>query len=708
MFKTNYEGEATLKKSSLLISLLTILSILIVSVYLITPKNLASTIEPIEPESKGQNLDMTYLSNFLKFFNSKKIDPLPVVGSYENLKTLLEEAYERNATVYGWGQNRIFLDAVEGSAVAESASDTQKSSASQDDASGNHSSTNSQVEGVDESDVIKTDGKYIYQVNEQKIIIAQAYPANDMKIVSTLDFTDERFSPREIYIDEKHMVVIGSASYEHPMNINEKDSKRSIYPSFRYQSFTKAMIYDITNKANVSLLREAELEGYYVSSRKIGSSLYFTTNNYIDTYQIMNEKTEYPTPSYLDSIRGNDYVQIEYDKIQYFPDSLEPNYLTIGGINLDNMNQLMAVSTFLGSGENIYASTQNLYVTITEYEMSDQANPANTSLPRGREFFMPKVNSTIYKFSLDKGNITYTSKGTVPGRILNQFSMDEHKGHFRIATTTGEMWLDDENTSKNNIYVLDSRLNLSGKVENIAPGERIYSVRFMGNRGYMVTFRTVDPLFVIDLQDPRAPKILGELKIPGFSNYLHPYDENHLIGFGKDALEVTITDWQGKPMPTAFEMGMKISLFDVSDVENPVEKFTETIGDRGTHSELLYNHKALLFSKDKKLLAFPISVMEVKGSKLDSHGHPKYGNFAFQGAFIYELDLEEGFKLQGTISHLNEKEIEQAQNYWYDFDQHINRILYIGDTFYTSSSGMLKASDMKTLRELNRLKLTKK
>lgn len=658
---------------------------------------MANTIEPIEPIkpagpteslSKIYYLDKAYLSNYLEFFKSKKVDPLPVVGSYNNLLGLLEEAHERKATFYGQGQNRIFLDSEEESTVAESTSESQKSATAQDDSSGNHSTTNTQVEGVDEADVIKTDGTYIYQVNDQSIIVSHAYPADEMKVVSTLDFTNEHFSPREIYIDDMHMVVIGSTSYDRPMTKKEGEGNREIFPYYRHQGFTKALIYDITDKANVTLLREAELEGNYVSSRKIDSNLYFTTNSYIDTYHIMNEKTEVPNPSYLDSIQGDDYIQIGYDKIQYFPDSLEPNYLMIGGINLDNLKQQMTVSTFLGSGENIYASTKNLYISITEYET--------------------EVNSTIYKFSLDKGNITYTSKGTVPGRILNQFSMDEHQGHFRIATTTGEMWQTDENTSKNNIFILDNELNLTGKVENIAPGERIYSVRFMGDRGYMVTFRTVDPLFVLDLKDPRAPKILGELKIPGFSNYLHPYDENHLIGFGKDALEVTINDWQGKPMATAFELGMKISLFDVSDVENPVEKFTETIGDRGTYSELLNNHKALLFSKDQNLLAFPITVMEVKGNKLDREGRPHYGEFAFQGALIYELDLENGFNLQGTISHLTEKEMQRAQNYWYDFDQHITRILYIGDTLYTSSRGMLKASERKTLKELNTLKLTKK
>jgi uncharacterized secreted protein with C-terminal beta-propeller domain len=145
----------------------------------------------------------------------------------------------------------------------------------------------------------------------------------------------------------------------------------------------------------------------------------------------------------------------------------------------------------------------------------------------------------------------------------------------------------------------------------------------MGDRGYMVTFKKVDPLFVIDLKDPRSPKILGALKIPGYSDYLHPYDENHIIGFGKDTEEVG---------NGAFYQGMKIAVFDVTDVTNPIEMFKENIGDRGTDSELLRNHKALLFSKDKNLLAFPVTVMEVKNkNKADKESIFQYGEFAFQG-----------------------------------------------------------------------------
>lgn len=310
----------------------------------------------------------------------------------------------------------------------------------------------------------------------------------------------------------------------------------------------------------------------------------------------------------------------------------------------------------------------------------------------------------IYKFAMDNGRLTYKASGEIPGTILNQFSMDESSGYFRIATTRGEVWRTDEHTSKNNVYVLDGSLNITGKIEGIAPGESIYSVRFMGDRAYMVTFKKVDPFFVLDLHDPQHPAILGALKIPGYSDYLHPYDENHIIGFGKDTVEMGAKEWGGDSM--AFYMGMKMAIFDVSDVSNPVEMFREVIGDRGTDSELLHNHKALLFSADKNLLAFPVRVMEVR-SGTDSYGMPwpEYGTFSFQGAYVYNIDLARGFALKGKITHLSGEDYLKAGNYWYDSEKDIQRILYINNTLYTLSQGMIKANSMSDLTELNKLEI---
>lgn len=208
----------------------------------------------------------------------------------------------------------------------------------------------------------------------------------------------------------------------------------------------------------------------------------------------------------------------------------------------------------------------------------------------------------------------------------------------------------------------------------------------------------MDPLFVIDVKQPDSPKILGALKIPGYSDYLHPYDENHIIGFGKDA----VADKE-----TAFYQGMKLALFDVTDVSKPVEKFQTVIGDRGTDSELLYDHKALLFSKEKQLLAFPVSVHELTAEQKAEKDIRAYGSFSFQGAYVYRLNEQDGFVLRGTITHLNSDDMKKAGQDWYDSAKNVERIVYIGDTLYTISRDQVKANSLQTLTETNTLMLSK-
>jgi len=310
-----------------------------------------------------------------------------------------------------------------------------------------------------------------------------------------------------------------------------------------------------------------------------------------------------------------------------------------------------------------------------------------------------KTTTALYKFGLNQGGTTFKEQGEVPGTTLNQFAMDEANGYFRIATTTGQAMGTDA-TSKNNVYVLDQSLKLTGKIEDIAPGEKIYSVRFIGDRGYLVTFKNVDPFFVLDLKNPAAPTILGALKIPGFSDYLQPYDENHIIGFGKETVELSQNGGS-----TAFYQGLKLAIFDVTDVSHPVEMFKTNIGDRGTDSEVLRNHKALLFDKEKGLLSLPVTLMEVKNPVGGNSGKraPQYGQFTFQGAYVYQLDLVKGFTLRCKITHLKDSDLLKAgQNFMYG-SKAIERIIFIKDTLYTLSKRMIKANDLATLQEKNSL-----
>jgi len=634
-----------------------------------------------------------------------RLKSLPVLGSYANLKALLADVDNRRALM----DEGVMAG---GMPLRNNAVKSAESAAPQ--AAKEYSKTNVQVQGVDEADIVKTDGRFIYQVNNQRVIVAQAYPAGELKITSLLKFDNERFAPQELYVDQKYLVVIGANNEPVRMAQSGVSAKPEIYPPVFMRGTVKAIVYDLSNKSNIKKLREFELEGSYVSSRKIGSSLYLVANRYINYYYIMDasnkqaQPTESPLPSYRDTAAGDGFVQIGYKDIRYFPGCVEPNYLMIAALNLDGPNEEAQVSTYLGAGNSVYASPQNLYVAAARYEINN--GPVRTDKLRAPGLRPPvpaaDTKTDVFKFALDQGRVTYKGKGEVPGTTLNQFSMDEYEGHFRIATTRGEAWRSDNNTSKNNVYILDGGLNTVGKLEGIAPGERIYSVRFMGSRGYMVTFKQVDPLFVIDLKNPQSPKILGALKIPGYSNYLHPYDENHIIGFGKDTIELAPKDWQGKPMESmAFYQGMKMAIFDVSDVRNPVEKFVAKIGDRGTDSDLLWNHKALLFAKDKNLLAFPVTVMQVEGSSVDAGGIPAYGHFAFQGAYVYNIDLVKGFTLKGRITHLTGDDYLKAGNSWYDGSKNIDRILFIDDALYTLSKQTIRAHQIATLKEINSLEI---
>ncbi|MGE5423231.1 MAG: beta-propeller domain-containing protein, partial [Ignavibacteriales bacterium] len=608
---------------------------------------------------------------------------LPVVGSASNLQKLLAE-YQNN-------QPRLMYDSMVMKSVSPTAATNAPAPAAESASgtgSGDYSKTNVQVQGVDEADIIKTDGSYIYQVNDQKIYIIKAKPADKMTITDTIAYTSTGFSPAELYVDASHLVVIGSY-YESGPILYEGDAKRMMAPSIMpprpYKNTVRAIVYDIRDKKNVKKVREVDVEGSYVSSRKIGSSIYLVANKWIDYYTNSTGSESDLRPSYKDTAVKNGFMPINYTSIRYFPGCIEPNYIIIAGLDL-NKKDPVKVETYLGPGQNIYCSDKNLYVAASKYNYGIMPLAKDSVAPeRSTE---PTTN--VYRFALNSGSATFSEKGEVPGTILNQFSMDENDSYFRIATTTGDAWRTDEGTSKNNIYVLNSNMSVVGKLENIAPGEKIYSTRFLGNRVYMVTFKTVDPFFVIDLKNPKQPKILGALKIPGFSDYLHPYDENHVIGFGKDTIETKA--WGDQPQ--AFYMGMKVAIFDVTNVAKPVEMFKETIGDRGTDSELLRNHKALLFSKEKNLLAFPVTVMKIDGQTIQEGGMPAYGNFSFQGAYVYNIDLVHGFKLKGRITHLTNEDYVKAGQYWYDDKSNVERIMYIGNDLYTMSKNMIKANNL--------------
>lgn len=628
-------------------------------------------------------------------------DPLPRVKSCAELAGLIEESlkysdyYARSLRVGG-------AEIAQQSAAAD-APRMKQSSANEAE----YSRTNVQVAGVDEADVVKSDGRYIYQVNGSRVIVIQALPAGEMAVKKVINFADKTFTPQEIYVDSEHLVVVGMA-YAYRNAAEE----RATLVRPRAET-TRAVVFDVRDKNNIRQLREIEVEGRYLTSRKIDKNVYLVANNYPD-YHLLREpiagNVEYLTPAYRDTAAGEGYQRIECTDVCYFPDFAEPNYLLVASLNLNSGKQ-MELGAYLGAGENVYASRDNLYVAATKIEhrpvvprpipvpmAGTDASLSSSRVSAGIRppIAVPEDKTTIYRFGLGDARLVFNGQGEVPGRVLNQFSMDEQDGYFRVAVTEDAPW---GGEPSNSLFVLNRELKITGKIEDIAPGERIYAVRFMGARAYVVTFKTIDPLFAFDLSDPANPVILGALKIPGFSNYLHPYGENHLIGFGKDAVEAVQKSPDGTVLRQGFawEQGMKIALFDVTDVSHPVEKYAVRIGDRGTHSEVLDNHKALLFDKGRGLLALPVTVAEIRHP--DPSAPWAYGAFSFQGAYVYDLTLEEGFTLRGRLTHRSDEDYLKAGQDCCPSALDVKRILYIGDNLYTLSDGMVKAYDMATLTE---------
>jgi uncharacterized secreted protein with C-terminal beta-propeller domain len=366
--------------------------------------------------------------------------------------------------------------------------------------------------------------------------------------------------------------------------------------------------------------------------------------------------------------------RIYYADKAYYSEA-ENNYFTYTsfiGLNiLDDEQELANMTVLMGGASTMYVSLGNIYVTYPTWngEQGDY--------------------TSIYRISVAQDKFAFEAKGSVAGYVLNQYSMDEYNGYFRLATTS------QKNSTQNNVFILNMNLTTVGKLENLAVTERIYSARFMGDRAYLVTFRQIDPFFVLDLSDPADPKVAGELKIPGYSSYLHPYDADHVIGLGVENSTV------------------KLSLFDVTNVNSPREMAKYVIEGDWTYSEALNDPKAFLFDKTKELLVIPVSITQygvVDGDPGTFNETRKETEIAlstqtyWQGAYVFKLTLTSDFELRGGITHQDNSTIQQG--YWYgDYSKNVNRALYIDDTLYTVSSAKVKLNSLSDLTEIAEIKL---
>mmetsp|Transcript_58667 Transcript_58667/g.137881 ORF Transcript_58667/g.137881 Transcript_58667/m.137881 type:complete len:354 (+) Transcript_58667:224-1285(+) len=320
---------------------------------------------------------------------------------------------------------------------------------------------------------------------------------------------------------------------------------------------------------------------------------------------------------------------------------------------------------------------------------------------------MPRdgVWTGVLKFNVNAGVVTFERLLEVPGSILNQFAMDEYNGMFRIATTYGRMWGRNAD-SVSNIFIFGPGGEEKGKVTGLGRGERIMSVRFQGPKAYVVTFKKVDPLFVIDLSNPASPEVLGELKIPGWSDYLHPVNDTHMLGLGMAATE------------EGFALGVKIALFDASDPTSPKEKYSMELGDRGTNTEATWDHRAFLFHAPTGLVVFPIQLRKISEKQKQDTDQEwlrwVWGDLVLDGAVILYLGHHH-FEAAGTVSHL---EISPQHDSW--FWHSVRKIYRAGymagadsqgsgakqEVLFTYSQREIRVYDLEGLEELSRVNMT--
>ncbi len=659
--------------------------------------------------TRGEMAQMVWGISTGNEVTNDSLGELPRIASCDELGAQLHKFEQRNANggrpAFGRAGEMIVDDMAMDRAETEI---LPTLSAESDKAADDFSGTNVQEEGVDEADIVKNDGSHIFLVKNNTLRIIRAYPADQLRQEAIITLSDSQITPQELFLDNNTLTVIGShqQAWENPgkpvpMMEDFAPSDRMIMPPYWSQpQQTTVIVYDITDRANPKKLRSVTIDGSYLSARRIDETVFVATSRYNQIYGLPQPFDPEPfLPMMEDSAFVDMPTKIGCADFRYVPNFSSNSTLIVTGIPTNNLGKQAFREVVLGAGESVYASLKNMFVTHTTWGENFLDNGTDSG-------WFNEEQTEVYRFALAPDSVTFTGKTEARGRVLNQFAMSEFDVYFRIATQAGDAW--GNNLSETLVTIFDKDLKQTGVIDKIAPGENIKSARFIGNRAFLVTFKTVDPLFVIDLS-PTNPTILGKLKIPGWSDYLHPWDENHLIGFGKEVDESIDADKVHSDSAVYYTavLGMKIAIFDISDVANPKEIHKQIIGNRGTTSEVLTNHKALLVDTEKGIIGFPITITENKNGKVGSDADIQT---TFAGAQVYDVSLADGFSLRGEVSHYEDDGIYQKSGeYFYgDPDLNIQRIIYIGENFYSISPNIIKALNWQNLGVLKTLMLDKR
>ena len=564
----------------------------------------------------------------------------------------------------------------------DSVGSTESSSSSSN--TKDYSTTNIQVENVDEADIVKTDGDYIYSISEDNVIITDVKDPKQPKVVATIKSEDDDI-PEDIILYKDKLVVISTKG----------NQTQRYYYNNRMNTVVK--IYNITSREKPVLTKSYEMYEPYYTSRCIDNVLYV-----ISSGNLRKEDDKIVVGYNEDNMEK----EMSIDKIKYLKDVKTTKQTLISTVDLNNETADIKLDSYLMNISNAYVSENAIYLLNQKYN-NDSKIPIKLLFGFkgvfGLEDYYEMDSESgyyteIYKFDI-KENVEYKAKTKVKGKTINQYSLDEKDNHLRIA-------LYDNDGSR--VAIFDEDLKQIGKSDNVAKGEKMYSSRFIGDKVYFVTYKTIDPLFVMDLSNETKPKVLGKLKIPGYSTYLHPYDENHIIGIGMETKEIINRNSNGKVISTTAKVvGMKMALFDVSNVNSPVQISSVVIGDSRTTSAILTNPKALLFSKEKSLIAIPVNnysqdfeVTSSNNYETMINNYTKYSKpYNAEGYFVYNINVQDGFKLKGVITH------EKTNATYYYSNSKLLRGLYIDNNLYTVSETMIKVNELDSLKAVGELKL---
>ena len=612
-------------------------------------------------------------------------------------------------------------------------SDVDSDSDSDGDSADDYSTTNNQVVGVDEADFIKNDGSNIYVLADGRFQILDAWPPTE---ANRLSATPVEGDPKKLFVHADRAVVYSSMEQIYSDDPAFQQSWYGGECTYGYDcDFVgdgrelKMSVFDITDLTAPALIRETWFNGSYVSSRRINDSVFSVLafpsarKPAYDDWPV--ELAPYrwacgdSIPYSSSEIRTlfENLIEINADKIRqigidvlfpgmvdrrlvsgqwiesedlfgecenfYLPVSPEStNIVSFVGMDVTGMDKL-SQTTILGRPGAVYASGESMYVASRNYGSTDSYSWYYGNVDESSSF--------VHKFALnlDEARGEYLGSGVVKGHVLNQFSMDEHNGYLRIATTSGHVPNPSVHSTVTVLQEVSGELVPVGIVDNIAPTEDIRSVRFDDNLGFVVTFKKTDPLFVIDLRQPTAPEIVGELKIPGYSTYMHLMDEDHLLTIGYDADEMGSFAW--------FQ-GIQLQIIDISNPNNPILEHKEIIGTRGTTSEAATNHLAFNYFASRDLLAIPMVICE--GGDGGSYGY----SMTFAGLMVYRVTAEDGFEYLGGVPHTEPTESDDywatCGNWWTAAATNVKRSVFMEDYVYSVASSVINLAKVDDLEDV--------